>query len=88
MVRVQDGRMEKDGTMGMVFDGVGVGWRDGERRGSKAENSMADGRRADGARNGVCANGGWSAKKRAAESVNSRPRGYSTWFNRLGSYYK
>ena len=32
-VREQDGGMGKDGAMGMVFDGAGAGWRDGERWG-------------------------------------------------------
>ena len=31
-VRAWDGKMEKDGTKRMVFDGAGVGWRDGKRR--------------------------------------------------------
>ena len=32
MVREQDGGMGKDGATEMVFDGAGVGWRDGKRR--------------------------------------------------------
>ena len=63
MVREQDGGMEKDGAKRMVFDGAGVGWRDGKRRSGKAENGMANGRRRGGAADGVCTSVGWSAKK-------------------------
>ena len=64
-VRAWDGGMGKDGAMGMVFDGAGAGWWDGKRRSDKAENSMADGRKTDGAADGVCTSAGWSAKNRA-----------------------
>lgn len=60
MVREQDGGMGKDGAMRMVFDGAGVGWRDGKRRCGKTENGMADGRKTDGAADGVCTSAGWS----------------------------
>ena len=67
--------MEKDGAMGMVFDGAGVGWRDGKRRSDKAENSMAGGRDAsgakDGAEDGVCA-----SRRRSVIKIPRHSRGF------------
>ena len=36
-VRAWDGEMGKDGATEMVFDGAGVGWRDGKRRCGKED---------------------------------------------------